>query len=163
MRTMASWLVFTLALSCPARASDDRDNRERQTLDAALSLAGSDLSGLPITLTVPSMPRVRTSQPVIAALIEQGRARSTTFRELLEAIEASDGIVYIEGGRRCHGRRACLVFSVTVAGPNRILHVLVGGRGTDRELMADIGHELQHGIEVLSDPTVTSDGAMYQF
>ena len=108
------------------------------------------------------IPRVRTNNPSIAALIELGRDRSTTFRHLLETIEASDGLVYIEDGR-CHGRPACLLPSVTVAGPNRILHVRLNTRATERDLIGSIGHELRHAIEVLSDPAVTSDAAIYNF
>jgi hypothetical protein len=111
---------------------------------------------------VPPMPRVRSNNSSIAALIVQGRDRSITFRRLLETIEASDGIVYIEPGQ-CHGRHACLLFSLTVAGPNRILHVRVDTRATDRDLLSSIAHELQHAIEVLSDSAVTSDAAIYYF
>jgi hypothetical protein len=42
------------------------------------------------------MARVRSNNPSIAVLIEQGRDRSTTFRSLLETIDASDGLVYID-------------------------------------------------------------------
>jgi hypothetical protein len=57
-----------------------------------------------------------------------------------------------------------LILSVTVAGPYRLLRILVDLRkAEDAELMASIGHELQHAIEVLSDRTITSDGAIYLF
>lgn len=39
----------------------------------------------------------------------------------------------------------------------------VDARMADWDLMASIGHELQHAIEVLSDRTVTSGFAMYYF
>lgn len=114
------------------------------------------------TEEVPPMPRVRSANSSIAALIVQGRDRSMSFRRLLETIEASDGIVYIEPGK-CHGRHACLLISLTVAGPNRILRVRVDTRATDRDLLSSIAHELQHAIEVLSDSAVTSDAAIYYF
>jgi hypothetical protein len=44
------------------------------------------------------------------------------------------------------------------------LRILVDLRkAEDAELMASIGHELQHAIEVLTDRTITSDGAIYLF
>ena len=109
------------------------------------------------------MPRIRTNQSNVATLIERGREHSSTFRALLETIEASDGIVYVETGRTCHGRHACLVMSVTMAGRNRILHVLVDSSASDADLIGSLGHELRHVIEVLSDPTVRSDADIYNF
>ena len=49
MRTMALWLVFTLAPVCLARASEDNGQLERQTLEAARLLAGRS-GRLPIAL-----------------------------------------------------------------------------------------------------------------
>ena len=89
-----------------------------------------------------SLPRVRSSRPWIGALIEQAIERSHTFRSLVETINASDGIVYVEEGHCGHGVRACFVH-VTVAGPNRLLWVRVDTHKADSDLMGDIGHELR--------------------
>jgi hypothetical protein len=40
---------------------------------------------------------------------------------------------------------------------------LVDTNETERDLISSIGHELRHVVEVLSDPTVTSDAAIYNF
>jgi hypothetical protein len=109
-----------------------------------------------------ALPRVRSSNATIAALIKQAVERSKTFRGLVETINASDGIVYVEEGTCCHGVRACFV-TVTVAGPNRILRVKVDTRQADSDLMWLIGHELRHTVEVLSDRTVTSQVDLYFF
>jgi hypothetical protein len=105
---------------------------------------------------------VRSSNAAIAALIQQASERSKTFRGLLETINASDGIVYVEEGTCGHGVRACFA-TVTVAGPNRLLWLKVDTRKADRDLMGIIGHELRHTIEVLSNPTVTNQFTMYYF
>jgi hypothetical protein len=107
--------------------------------------------------------RVRTDNPVIAAVIQDGIRRSATFRRLVEAIDASDGIVFVEEGRCGHGVRACLPFSVKQSGPNRLLRVVVEVRKPDWDLMGSIGHELYHALEVLSEPNVKSSGAIYLF
>ena len=109
-----------------------------------------------------TFPRVRSSRPWIVALIEQAIERSRTFRTLVDTINASDGIVYVEEGHCGHGVRACFV-SVTIAGPNRLLWVRVDTHKADWDLMGDIGHELRHAIEVLSDPTVRNDETLYVF
>ena len=108
------------------------------------------------------LPRVRSSRPWIVALINEAVERSQTFRSLVDTITASDGIVYVEEGRCGHGVRACFAH-VTVASPYRLLWVRVDAHKADWDLMGDIGHELRHTIEVLSDPTVRSDETLYVF
>jgi hypothetical protein len=75
--------------------------------------------------TMPKIPRVRANGSAIAVLLLEAPKRSATFRRLIEAIDASDGIVYIERGTCLHGIQACLVMSVVVSGPNRILRVVL--------------------------------------
>jgi hypothetical protein len=110
------------------------------------------------------MPRVRDNgDPAIAALIREATARSATFRRLVETIDATDGIVYVEQGRCRRGVRAYLALTVVVAGPHRVLRIVVDGRRDPDTLMAAIGHELRHAVEVLSDPAITSNPAIYFF
>ena len=80
-------------------------------------------------------------------------------------IQATDGVVYVEEGRCGFGVLSCLWLSVTVSGPFRVLRVRVDRRrrGADCDLMASIGHELKHAIEVLSEPHVTDMPSMYSF
>jgi hypothetical protein len=54
-----------------------------------------------------------------------------------------------------------LLFSVTVAGPYRLLRVRVDPRLASEEVMGLLGHELRHAVEVLSDPQVRSDKAIH--
>ena len=109
------------------------------------------------------MPRVRGGDPSIAALIREATERSKTFRRLVEAIDTTDGIVYVEQGRGRNGVRAYLALTVTVAGPNRVLRIVVDTRGEHSALLSAIGHELQHAVEVLSDPAVTNGRAIVSF
>jgi hypothetical protein len=105
---------------------------------------------------------VRTSSTTIATLIQHATERSHTFRDLLQTISTSDGIVYVEEGVCGGGKRSCFV-NVTKAGPNRMLWVMLYTRGDDCDLMGLIGHELQHTIEVLRHPQVTDSATMYLF
>src|SRR5262245_23966644 len=68
-------------------------------------------------------PRVRTGDPDISILIQRATVLSPTFRRLAEAIQATDGIVYVQRGRCGHRVHTCLLFWMTVAGSNRILRV----------------------------------------
>ena len=108
--------------------------------------------------------RVRSNgDPSIATLIQEASARSATFRGLVEVIDATDGIVYVEQGKCGHSVRACLNLSVVVAGSYRILRIVVDTRRERLQLMAAVGHELQHAVEVLSNPKLTSAHAVYMF
>ena len=109
------------------------------------------------------MNRVRSDDPAIAALITQASHRSPTFRSLVETINTTDGIVYVNEGTCGRGARACFKHQVIIAGPNRVLHILVDSDRPDWDLMGAVGHELRHAIEVLGDPTITSDAAMRSF
>lgn len=112
----------------------------------------------------PTLVRVRSENPAIAALIHEATGRSTTFRRLMETIAATESLVYVEEGKCGHGVRACLVLSVRASGAFRLLRILVNSRGVaDCDLMASLGHELQHAIEVLRDPHVTDLHSAYSF
>jgi hypothetical protein len=101
--------------------------------------------------------------PSIGLLLQEGAEHSATFRRLVETIDATDGLVYVEHGRCGHQVRACLALTVHVAGPHRMLRIVVDPRRDHDELLAAIGHELQHAIEALSDPHVTDDHTIYNF
>jgi len=101
--------------------------------------------------------------PQIAALIAEATARSATFRRLVAVIDDSDGIVYVERGACGHSARACLSHSVVVAGPHRIIRVLVDTRRSHDDLIGAVAHELQHAVEVLSHRQLRSTGAVVLF
>jgi hypothetical protein len=106
---------------------------------------------------------VRSTDAVIRALITEAAGRSQTFRRLVETIEGTDGIVYVESGSCGHGVRACLVMSVTPAAGFRILRILIDMRQKPRNLMASIGHELRHAIEVLENRALVNAATLYLF
>lgn len=115
-----------------------------------------------------SAPHVRTSDPVIAAALEDGLRRSATMRHLVEVIDASDVIVYLSQGTCPRPAVACLMMGPR--GPEtryvRINFRLPGGPGVARawhlhDLSAAIAHELQHAAEVAGWPDVV-DGVTLQ-
>ena len=110
-------------------------------------------------------PRVRSYDPAIIAAVREGTIRSATFKQLVDTIDATDGLVYIEHGKCGHSVRACLLMSVKIAGPNRVLRIVVNLSNTksDCDLIASIGHELRHAVEALSNPTVRSNPAIHLF
>jgi hypothetical protein len=112
-----------------------------------------------------TFPRVRSTSARIVDAIAIGTERSATFRGLIDTIDATDGLVFVEEGRCGHsGVRACLLLSVTIAGPNRLLSILVDPRKAPGcELVEAIGHELQHAVEVLHERRIRSDLQIHNF
>jgi hypothetical protein len=106
--------------------------------------------------------RVRAEDLDLAALIRRATDRSPTFRQIMDAIQASDGIVYVQRDRCRHYVRSCLVLWMGFLGPYRVLRVNVARGKDDIETMASIAHELRHALEVLSEPGVRSSHGMYQ-
>jgi hypothetical protein len=98
--------------------------------------------------------RVRTGSPRLKALMDEASAGSPTFQKLLRSIEATDGIVQVLDGRCAQRTIGCLSWSVTMAGPYRMLFVTIDVGRRDVEVMATIGHELRHALEVLENPAL---------
>jgi hypothetical protein len=115
------------------------------------------------TASASDYPRVRSGSGRLSALIADATEESPTFKALVTAIAATDGIVLVEEGTCRPGVLACLAWRVTLAGRYRILHVMVEAGRPDIELIASIGHELRHALEVLEDPSLRSAGAIRLF
>ena len=110
----------------------------------------------------PPMSHVRTTDPAVAAVMQNTFDRSATFRRLVATIDASDSYVYVQGGQCSHSVRACFV-SVTASSTNRYMRVIVDSSGSELELMGLIAHELRHTIEVIAEPSVRDSAAKYHF
>jgi hypothetical protein len=132
-------------------------------LVAAAAAVGSSHVTARADTAEPSIRRVRGADPAVTTLIAETAQVSATFRRLLAAVERTDGLVYVLRGRCPEGLRACLLHTVTLAGPNRLLKVMIDERRVGLDARASLGHELQHAVEVLSDPTVTTNAAIYRF
>jgi hypothetical protein len=122
-------------------------------------------SSLTIAATDDRQPasRVRSESAGIVRLIAQATERSATFRHEIEAINATDGLVYVQDAPCGRGVKACLVHSVKLAGQYRLLRVKVDLGRSDLDTMAAIGHELRHALEVLGDPRLRTDAAIAFF
>jgi hypothetical protein len=145
-----------------------RTGRWTQTAITAVMLL---TCGVTVTRTQPPLTRtarsdeghrsgVRILSPQMAHGFREGISRSPTFRKLVDAIDASNGIVYVEHGVCRRGARGCLLGSLVVAGPSRILRVVIQKTQLEDELVVSLGHELQHAAEVLGEPTVRTAAEM---
>jgi hypothetical protein len=128
------------------------------TSRAAATESNAGVAGQP-SLMEPDA-RVRGVTPRVAAILTDAATQSETFRGLVARIGTTDGIVFVAEGHCGQRLRACLLHKVTIAGPRRLLWIVVDPRNSDRDLMESTGHELQHAVEVLSDRSVRSNVAM---
>jgi hypothetical protein len=112
---------------------------------------------------VEGSPRVRGDSPAIIEAIEQASRQSPTFHQLVTAIAATNGIVYVHYGECQRNVRSCLLLAVTQAGPSRILHIRIDPGRKGHRLMVSIGHELKHALELLSEPTVVNLDTAHNF
>ena len=130
---------------------------------AVLGTPGLSAAADAIAVDMPTSGRhVRSSNSQLIALMEQAGERSATFRDLVDTINASDSIVFVEPGKCGHGVRACFV-SVNATKSARYMRVVVDTRKADWDLMGSIGHELRHTIEVIDAPNIRDNASKYFF
>jgi hypothetical protein len=97
---------------------------------------------------------VRSTDAAMLEVVREGSRRSKTFETLVDALNQTSTIVYVERGVCGFGHyAACLPHTVTLAGGIRYLRVLVDtSRAAD--VTALIAHELQHALEIAQAPTI---------
>jgi hypothetical protein len=104
--------------------------------------------------------RVRAADPRAAALLKLGLARSPTFRAIAGAIERSDVLVYVQA--QPMPIPGALQFAAAASGC-RHLRVTVRIPGKDADVVAWLGHELQHALEVAGAPEVVDQASLLRF
>jgi hypothetical protein len=111
---------------------------------AAPAVLARDSGGL---LTAPDR-RVRTTDSRIQSLLVRGARRSRTFAGLITALNRTDVIVYVEPVRDLPATLAGRLMLLPHAGGQRYLRIQVGSLAASNDLIAIIGHELQHALEI---------------
>jgi len=135
---------------------------------ARVTIAGTLACSIAFSVAAdPAVPGVRSTNPAINALVKEAVERSRTFRQLVERIAQTDGIVYVEDGRCGHSVRACLVMQITTTPEFRLLRIVidasVAALANTAELMGSLGHELRHALEVLTNASITTHAQMFAF
>ena len=100
----------------------------------------------------PSEHHVRTTERMIRTLIEKGIAQSETFRRLVDILDRSDVIVYVEPKMTRPGVAGFLSHRVVDAGGRRYMQIEMEFRGDSVRILSLLAHELQHAVEVSQDP-----------
>jgi hypothetical protein len=95
---------------------------------------------------------VRSTDPRMREWIRIGAAESQTFRSLLKVLGESDLIVHVQSVDRL--MTAGRTYFVTSTATARYIRIEVALRGNVNEIIALIGHELQHAVEIAREPRI---------
>lgn len=97
---------------------------------------------------------------IVRHAIAAGYRRSPTFRHLVDVLEASNVIVYAERRIvRRHGGGA--ISFVTESDAFRYLRITLDAELSPELLVALLGHELQHAVEVAEAPWVVDQASYF--
>ena len=128
---------------------------------AALLLASPALRADPASVTTdPLGSRVRGATPAINTLIARGARRSATFKQLIDELNKTDVVVYLETNVALPAGLEGRLMFLTAAGGVRYVHAQVTTGLRFEELIAVAGHELQHALEVAQHPRVRDGRSM---
>lgn len=92
--------------------------------------------------------RVRSTERFMIALIREGYDRSPGFRDLVDVLQRSNVIVFVQPASCAGGRiRSCLA-SVNGSRRERHIRINVDTHTSHDALIATVAHELQHAVEI---------------
>jgi hypothetical protein len=145
IRTVAGAALVTSFCVCVSRIPSLEAATARQEVDA------------------PRIDRVRALDPALRAAVERGINESATFARLVDRLQRSDVVVYLDRNM-CPGLHTvgCVV-SVSRAGNSRFIRINLvlmrqahptALKDSEDRLVAQIGHELQHATEIAGDPSI---------
>ncbi len=100
---------------------------------------------------------VRAIDAIMTRVIAEGLRRSRTFAGLVLALNRSDVIVYVE--TVSHLPASLSGRMLFAAGPRgqRYVRIQIQAHQPSRDVIATLGHELMHALEVSESPEVTDD------
>jgi hypothetical protein len=110
----------------------------------------------PVERTDPTSDRLRPQGARVASWLSEARRRSPTVRRLIERIEQSDVIVYLDISRGLSPNvSACLTW-MAASSSRRIVRASFRHDTRASDAIAMLAHELQHVAEVVDHPEVRS-------
>ena len=133
MRVMITIALLAAALNSPATAGTPDGGQKLRPQDARIKLA-----------------------------IKEGAERSTTFKALLDRIEASDVIVYVAVNPMIKPSLSGALTWMTRAGDFRYVRASIAPDLPFDQMIASVAHELHHAVEVIEDPSVVDEKSLVQ-
>jgi hypothetical protein len=105
-------------------------------------------------------PRIRPQDTRIKQVLQEGAARSATFKSLVDRIEASNVIVYVAVNPLLKSTLSGSLTWMTQAGGYRYVRASISADLLFDQMIATVAHELQHAVEVIGDETVKDEKSL---
>jgi hypothetical protein len=106
--------------------------------------------------------RLRTTDTRMRQVIDDGMVTSGSFRALVEQLEQSDVVVYVQCERQAQTRVAGRLTFVSAAGGLRYVLVRLARLNSRPQQIAILAHELQHAIEIAGTPAIVDEDSLAQ-
>ena len=119
--------------------------------------------GVPHASLTQNAPRIRILDPILRELFEQGITQSPTLRALVEKVETSSILVFVDSDIRMPDRIGARLNFVTSMNGLRYVRVAVDCKLSPRRQVALLAHELEHAFEIGSRPDIVDVEAMESF
>jgi hypothetical protein len=105
---------------------------------------------------------IRIPDTRLASLLADGVRRSPTLQSLIDRIQDSQVIVFVQTVRWLPSELAGTVSWIGASGPYRFVRVMVKLQVGGDALVASLGHELHHVLEVTQAPWVLDDRSLLE-
>jgi hypothetical protein len=155
--------IGTRRLGLAGREQFETDPAEQVTALVGRELQRSAAANAATQGLVRKVAVVRPVSPTLAEAVVDGRRRSGTFNELMDRLERSDLIVYLRLGSCPDPQSVACLSMIGATSSNRFVRItfVMQMHGVETvlavftdHLIAQIGHELQHALEIADDPAV---------
>ena len=103
------------------------------------------------------LEHVRGATSKARSLLQDGSRLSATFEALVDALERSDVLVWIETRNM---RLPAQLMLVAAPENHRHVRISISVPGLDADLIAWLGHELQHAVEISAAPQVRDQDSL---
>jgi hypothetical protein len=103
---------------------------------------------------------IRPQDARVAALLQEGMLRSRSLHALVDRIEASNVYVYLNLDHLMKSYLAGRLTWIGQAHEFRYLRASINFDLPADQVIATIGHELQHAVEVIDDQTVVNEKSL---
>jgi hypothetical protein len=148
-----TWLLSVVLLGLAVDPASLSPTHDPALLKPARVLSATELLAR-------STRRVRSNDPRLVPLLTEGARRSRTFAQLVTRVHSTDLIVYVESTHSLPPDTVGRILLQSVVNNCRYLRIQVKSTLLRDEMIAVIGHELRHALEVADDPTVLDNAAL---
>lgn len=136
-------------------------------MDQLGSLALAFLLGIPQPAVPSSLApdpgggtQIRIQDSRLAGMLADGVRRSPTLQSLVEQVQGGSVIVFVQTVRWLPNEAAGILTWVGAGPLNRFVRVSLKSHVSGDALLANLGHELQHVIEVMAAPWVSDSQSL---